>query len=127
MSAKKLYEERLEIQNKIEKEKVKLNLNNQITNSSNAIKNESSKRDNVSKKKENSGEKRKNEEMKEAKKIKITTEQINKEEKVQENNNIDGKENIPIKHLNKNVIVKVKPKVKHLPLKPFFKTMCNLV
>ena len=114
MSAKKLYEERLEIQNKIEKEKVKLNLNNQITNSSNVIKNESSKRDNVSKKKENSGEKRKNEEMKEAKKIKITTEQINKEEKVHENNNIDGKENIPIKHLNKNDIVEVKPKVKHL-------------
>ncbi len=112
MSAKKLYEERLENQNKIEK--VKLNLNNPVTNSSNTIKNKSSEKDDDSKKKENSGEKRKNEEMKEAKKIKLTPEQLKKKEKVHENNNIDSKENMPIKHLNKNDIVEVKPKVKHL-------------
>ena len=122
MSAKKLYDERLVKQNKIEKEKVKLNLNKQVINSDKTSKDEVSERENVNytKKKDNSGEKRKNEEMKEAKKLKLTREQVNMEENSHENNNIVDSKNIPVKELSKNDIVEVKLKVKHILLdQPF--------
>ena len=120
MSAKKLYEERLVKQNKIEK--VKLNLNKHVINSDKTSKDEVSERENVNytKKKDNSGEKRKNEEMKEAKKLKLTREQVNMEESSHENNNIVDSKNIPVKELSKNDIVEVKLKVKHILLdQPF--------
>ncbi len=120
MSAKKLYEERLVKQNKIEK--VKLNLNKHVINSDKTSKDEVSERENVNdtKKKDNSREKRKNEEMKETKKLKLTREQVNMEENAHENNNIVDSENIPVKELIKNDIVEVKPKVKHILLgQPF--------